>query len=1027
MQSRSHRRHSARVIAALIGLGGIAFAEFLSPGSLQNILADIGFVGLVAAAVLLFLSKDRPVLTGTEPTQESQAATWRWTILGLGFAGALVTQTWFQSGTVIAAGDIAPPIGTAWISRIFSNFGGYGNNLGSPTNNQIQLPLAVVHWVTDWLGGSGALAQRIWFTLLVAAIVMAAGALARSLGLSPMAGFVVGVVYYFNPMTLSQIGINDVYLTAMFLIPALAAAVIAYGRSRLQLWQLCLAFVVAAPFVGYTYSNAPLVAMLAFTTGATPLLIWARFGRADAWRSVRGVLIAGALLVGASAYWLIPSWTAIGSIATGNLSALSAWAFTESRSTLTNGFWLNTTWGWAYSQYYPYASDFEHFPLDLVPVLVPLIAFSGLALRRVSSNLGLRSPRMRGLIAIGALGVVLISTGTRPPGNFLFDPLYRLPYGWLLREPGRFLMVVALAYALLSGMLVEQIQKPVTVKLKALRAFFGHWAPRLSSSALVTVALVVVALAASFPLWTGAIVEGPRQGFPSVHVKVPLYWDATANYLNSPSSPGGSLLVLPPDDYYQMPYTWYYGNDGFIVNLLNRHVIVPSGQGYDTVSAELLSAVQLEAAAILDHNWNEASRLLAAIGTPIVLVRGDIEVNFPGRSIVSPVALAAGLAKDPEMKLIYHDGHLSLFALRSLYRQSPTNFATVKTATPDLSELTLVPQRTVLVTSKPRLGHVALFQLPLVGDWKYSKALISTQLTVPVGWSYSLRSVVSSHLEGAKLTLSKSTTSGEQVARVQVPVGNSFISDGNFSTGSWGSVGNCNASQPVSPPQYVRAAIIAHVAPGGASALELAATVGSACESKTLSWHGGPIELRFWERSLAGASPRLCVWEAPINRCAAIPSLPTGSGWHHSTTIVYPDAGTRSITLFFYADAAGNGQPSVEQYADITAKSPLSAPALVLVGNPRTASAPSRVVTFGTGYSPQWVGPPNTTHVIVDGLRNGWITGSTTIRIVPSDSATSHEFLYETLLAAVMAVVAGSLWWVERRHNKNLKTPPHPD
>jgi len=182
------------------------------------------------------------------------------------------------------------------------------------------------------------------------------------------------------------------------------------------------------------------------------------------------------------------------------------------------------------------------------------------------------------------------------------------------------------------------------------------------------VSAVAVALVSAFPLWTGSVVPGPRDGFPSEHVIVPSSWTATADYLNSSNAPGGSLLVLPPDDYYQMPYTWYYGNDGFIPNLLNRHVVVPSEQGYYKGSSELLGAVQLEASALTSHNWTEASRILTVIGTPVLLVRGDIEATFPGRDIVSPVALSAALTNDPDMHLVHRIGPLSLYELNSQYR-----------------------------------------------------------------------------------------------------------------------------------------------------------------------------------------------------------------------------------------------------------------------------------------------------------------------------------------------------------------------
>jgi hypothetical protein len=1008
-----------RVLAAGFGVGAVALAELLSRGPLQSVLADIGFVGLLIAAVLLLRSRTPSISASGDLARDPQTTTWRWTIGGLGLVGVLATQSWFHSGTAIARGDVIPPIGTAWIARLFSLFGFGGSNLGATQNNQVQLPFASVDWVTHWFGGSGALAQRIWLSLLVAAILMASGALARSLRLTPIAGVVVAVVYFFNPMTMSQIGFNDVFLTAMVLLPALVAAVISYGDGKTDLWKVCLAFVVAAPFVGYAYSNPPLVGMLALTLFATPLLVWVRFGRDAAERSVWGVLIGGALLVGASVYWLIPSLFTLGSVASGNLSTLSAWGFTEARSTLTNGLWLNTTWGWSYTEYFPFARDFGNFPLDLVFPLIPLIAFVGLSLRTAASELGHRVARLRGFLAVGALGVILLSTGTRPPGNILFDPLYRLPYGWLLREPGRFLTVAALGYAILAGLLVQHFYKPEPIALEPPSECSEKRGVRLSPSARVAIAIVIVALASSFPLWTGAIVPGSSQGFPSQHVKVPNYWNSVADYLNVASSPRGSLLVLPADDFYQMPYTWYYGNDNFISNLLLRPVIDPSPQGYSYVSTELLSAIHLESTALLNHNWIEAGRVLNAIGTPVVLVRGDIVANFPFRTINSPAKLDTELANDPEMKSIHHDGPLTLYKLKSAYRQVPNDFATVASSTPDLNELTLISKRTLLVTSHPKLGHVALYPLPSVANWRFGSNSLSTSLALPSGWTYSVKSINSHAHSGVRVSTQGATSSGKRVLRVQLPLNQSVISDGNFSTGAWGAVGNCANTVPVKPTDVLSATTIRGVAPGGATALELSASVDSACATKSLTWQHGPVVLRLWERSLAGASPRICVLEQPGYGCAALPSLPTGAGWHQYTAVIDPKSGTTNLTLFLYADAPNSGKSSIEQYARISVQSVSTTPNLVVVATPTTVATSSRIVGFGTGFSSQWVGPSGAEHVLVDGLRNGWITKSGSASpVVPVNNVSSREPLYEVLLALLMALVAAALWVMERKRDQ---------
>ena len=783
------------------------------------------------------------------------------------------------------------------------------------------------------------------------------------------------MLYFFSPHTLSDVGSNDVYLVTMVLIAALPAVVLGYARGQISLWGALACLAVAGPFLGFAYANPPLVGMIALTTVATPLLAWVRFGRPVARRSLRLVLVGGAVLIAASAYWLVPDSVALVGVAAGKLSSLSTWLFTEQRATLTNALWLNNAWGWRFAVYYPYAQDFAHFPLRLVQLFLPLVAFSGLALRSPAGTVGWRLTRIRGVLALSTLAVVILSTGTRPPGDLLFDALYRLPYGWLLREPGRFLMFAALGYALLAAILVEQGRRIVPGKIWSLRA----WPKPISSAALLARlalgAIVLLGLASAFPLLTGAVVPGPRLPFPSDHVKVPTYWLSTAKYLNT-SAPPGSLLVLPPDDFYEMPYSWYYGNDGFIANLVDRHVLDPSAQSYNTVSTTLLASVRLESSALLAHDWTEASRLLQALGTPLVLVRGDIVADFAGRNIVSPSALAASLARDPNMRLLQSDGLLKVYGARETYPQL-TSFATVNTSTPDLRVLSRLPSNTAVVTAPPVAGHIAIFQLPPVATWHLGAGALSTTVKEQRGWRYSALGL-ELHA-GTQIGLTQRrvvSPGGSAVLQLRLPVGASLIHDGNFAAGPWGPVGNCDDSEPVSAPNFLRAEVFPRAGPGRVPALQLAASIDGACESTELTWHSGPIVLDIWVRSVSGAPPEMCLWERPINRCAPTAALPSGRQWQRYRTTIVPDPGTETVSLFLYAYAQSPGQRSVDEYARVVARSLPHSPSVDVVGRPTTGPGPTHLLAYPTGYATGWVGPPSARHVLVDGVRNGWLTAS---------------------------------------------------
>jgi len=97
----------------------------------------------------------------------------------------------------------------------------------------------------------------------------------------------------------------------------------------------------------------------------------------------------------------------------------------------------------------------------------------------------------------------------------------------------------------------------------------------------------------------------------------------------------------------------------------------------------------------------------------------------------------------------------------------------------------------------------------------------------------------------------------------------------------------------------------------------------------------------------------------------------------------------------------------------------------VAVGTPVTRAKPSRLITSKTGYSPQWVGSPGSTHVLVDGMRNGWIASpKAASHFVTIDVATSHESIDEALLATVMVIFAAALWWLDRYRRRDTLLKP---
>jgi arabinofuranan 3-O-arabinosyltransferase len=434
-------------------------------------------------------------------------------------------------------------------------------------------------------------------------------------------------------------------------------------------------------------------------------------------------------------------------------------------------------------------------------------------------------------------------------------------------------------------------------------------------------------LLVGFPLYTGVVVPDSRPGLPPVHVRMPGYWPEMARFVDALPIQG-ALLAMPPDDFYQMPYKWgYYGTDTFVVDMFRRPVLLPNAQGYSPASSQLAGAVDLTAQSIVRHDWRQTENLVRALNAPLVLVRGDIDSSFPNRSILDPNDLAAALSAVPNFVLIRQAGPLRLFSLVGATKDTEIGapFVTTNSATPDLRLLPLVPLNAGLVTHESLQGLANLAEAPQLELWsagpgeliwrpksisgsKYEVAELASGTTVSLSGSRD-RTV---DFSSAKILYQPD--SPNNAVTVSLPT-RSAISNGDFSGGLWGPVGDCNEVNPAGA--NINATLIPNAAPGGFSAMQLSASNDSACEFQSLAWRGGPLVLSLLSHSVRGAAPRVCLWEFGPNHCAPLAAIPDRSGWVTYRASVTPDAGTTAISLYLYADAAAIGVRTVSDYANV--------------------------------------------------------------------------------------------------------------
>jgi arabinofuranan 3-O-arabinosyltransferase len=742
--------------------------------------------------------------------------------------------------------------------------------------------------------------------------------------------------------------------------------------------------------LGYVYQNPPLVGMILAALLVTPAIVALTSGRVSAQRALRALVIGFPLLLVLSVYWIVPAAIHISSVASSQLAAISSWSWTEARATVANAFWLNTSWAWIFREYVPFAPAYESFPLAILKFALPALAFGTLVAighRPKAEDHG-RVPRLTLAVAMSTLALILIllSTGTNFPGNVIFNRLYRLPLGWLLREPGRFLMAAGLMYAVLVGIVIEVVFAAARSRGWDLRGIGIH--SRLRSVFPAVIAAAVVA--PGFPLYTGAIVPDSRPVLPPAHVHMPGYWTRMAGYING--LPGQeSMLVLPPDDFYQMPYSWgYYGSDQFIVDFVARPVLVPTLQGYTPAADELARTVDLTTQALLSGNWNQAEAFAKILQTRLVLVRGDVMSSFGDRVIRPPVSIANALKAAPNFDLIHREGPLELFALRAEIPpvfEAAKAFAIIDTGAPDLRLLSALPEGTALVSGRPLYGVPVAHQAPPIANWHEAGTELTWDTPTPSGWTYRLvilgtdRNLEVPVRPGAlnalpKHIVAKPVESKSSGSNLHVTLeGRSAIDNGDFKSGLWGPVGDCYNVGGRSAHPYLHAGIVKNGGPDGLPALRLSAAMDSACESQQLSWHGGAVVVSLRAHHVAGAWPRLCLWEEGAQRCAQVAEMSSEIGWTTYRATITPDPGSTALALFVYADAASPGLTTTNEYADVRILELPALPQLVLVGTPDgTATSSNHLAVLHNTYSSNWQGPAGSQHVLVDGMLNGWLT-----------------------------------------------------
>jgi hypothetical protein len=129
---------------------------------------------------------------------------------------------------------------------------------------------------------------------------------------------------------------------------------------------------------------------------------------------------------------------------------------------------------------------------------------------------------------------------------------------------------------------------------------------------------------------------------------------------------------------------------------------------------------------------------------------------------------------------------------------------------------------------------------------------------------------------------------------------------------------------------------------------------------------------------------------------------------------VTPDPGTTSLALYLYADASGAAGQTIAEYASVQVMELSAFPSFDLIARPNSVigNVPQLVV-FPETFSDAWKGS-NGTHVLVDGIFNGWLTTSPqsfSVRYKPADAFHQAQIVSVTAVILLALCLIGFEGW----------------
>ncbi|UQU62417.1 hypothetical protein COUCH_25705 [Couchioplanes caeruleus] len=880
---------------------------------------------------------------------------------------SLIVSRWFRTGTFIATGDMGPFIRRGWAPEVLWSWNHQTTGAGSASYTMVRSFEFILIWCCRAVGLTEYSAQWLFYTCIYGLVGFGVAYLAGAFVKSELGIIAAGAFGVLNGFFLTRLPnpLNIISVGSVAFITGIAMRVAMGRRVPTPIAGFAL---MPTSFLGF---NPPmLVVAYAWAVGGTPLLAWLVLGRREAVRLLKWFVLAAPWAVLLNVWWLLPLAQGFtgggGATANATFTDPTNWSWSQINNTPPNILTMVAVFAWFRPQYLPFAADLDQPWWIWIRYLLPALVFVA----------PLLAPRRLRRLAFGLLVLVLLfvflAKGLRPPLSQLNLMLYlHAPGFWLFREPMSKLGQLLVSF---FGVMLAIGIEGALLRLRARpRLRLPGWPRRFAYAGSLLPVLLV--LAYPFPLYTGSVMPDERPTQPSAHVRVPQEWWNMAAHIDADERPG-KVLVLPLDDYYQMPTTWgFFGVDS-VANLLIEHPVVqPKPDGYFGDVAGFSADVHAVETALLAGDLAPVPKLLDAIGVSRVIVRHDLVRGLPNRYFADDRLLGAAMARVPGGKLDV-DGTLQLWtfnggtsptvrtydrvldapsrpdagaavlgtvdtrtaiAARTSTDPAPTSPQVDDTAvvTPDVVHWPVPavdsgsPSTTVdvsagryTVAQRARAAAVLVPRLDLANN----RLLLQDPTVVKVdGRPVSTRPALSVPLPAGRTILAVRAgnrtvsldTPGPQTIQVGAATKLTLLAAARkpADTTGYSPVFDCNNYEPRPWKELGLTATVTETPQG--RAVRLSAADHAACTKVVVrNTKGGEIfRVRLQYRHVTGARPQICLWQAGASGCELAARAVLDDDWVSYERVVTMDSLSDELQLILHADVGERLKPgTVTEY-----------------------------------------------------------------------------------------------------------------